>query len=104
MTTTTTDPASGADLEKSEAQLGANADRVGPPEPPGGRWFPSGTAAVTVIAILVVWVIARFALADRWTLALDPQELTTIHTNLNTWPDWVAQNRNSSPAQLLRLL
>jgi glycine betaine/proline transport system permease protein len=100
MTTTTTDPASEADLEKSEAQLGANADRVGPPEPPGGRWFPSGTAAVTVIGILVVWVIARFALADRWTLALDPQELTTIHTNLNTWPDWVAQNRNSSPVFL----
>lgn len=96
-TGTRTDPQAGAALEKSEAQLGANADRVYADEPEVGRRFPVGTAAIILIGTLAVWVIARYTLADKWTLALDPQDLTTIHTNLNTWPDWVAQNQNSSP-------
>ncbi len=96
-TGTTTNPQSEAALEKSEAQLGSNADRVYSGGPEVGRRFPVGTATIVLVGALAVWVIARFALAGRWTLALDPQDLTTIHTNLNTWPDWVAQNQNSSP-------
>ena len=79
------------------------ASRAVPPpaEPPVAspvqhrRRFPA--PAVIVIVVLAVWVILRYALADKWNLALLPNDTTTIHNNLNTWQDWVAQNQNSNP-------
>src|ERR1700712_3271794 len=85
-TTTTDDPAARGDdpgartrLEKSEEQI-----RIGP-------------AALAILAVIAIWLIARLIWGHQWTLALDPQDTTTIQDNLNTWPDWVAQNQNISP-------
>lgn len=96
-TTTTGDPATKARLEKSEEQIGIDAD--------GGRRgghlqerrVPFGPAAVALLAVLAVWLVTRLVWGHQWTLALDPQDTTTIQDNLNTWPDWVAQNQNTSP-------
>ena len=97
LSTTSTDPEAAAALTKSEAQLGVDADPRGPVDTTPPRRLPVGAATIAVLAVLAIWIVARFALANRWTFALDPQELTTIHSNLNTWPDWVAQNQNSNP-------
>ncbi len=96
-TTTTDDPASRGRLEKSEAQIGIDAD--------GGRDTATGAqrrlsvapAALSILVIIAIWIIARLVWGHQWTLALDPQDTTTIQDNLNTWPDWVAQNQNVSP-------
>jgi glycine betaine/proline transport system permease protein len=84
-------------LEKSRAQLGPEIDRAAAAPAAPRRRLPMGAAGLTLLAALVIWLIARFAFDNRWTLALDPQELTTIHDNLNTWPEWVTQNQNVNP-------
>ena len=88
--------ASDVSLTKSEAQIAPGLDRAAAAAIPRRR-LPLSAAGLTLLAVLVVWLIARFVFADKWTLALDPQELTTIHSNLNTWPDWVSQNQNVNP-------
>ena len=97
-TTTTDDPASRGRLEKSEEQIGIDADggREGRALADGRR-LHMGPAAVTILAVIAIWIIARLVWGHQWTLALDPQDTTTIQDNLNTWPDWVAQNQNISP-------
>lgn len=97
LSTTPADPAAPPALTKSDAQLGMAVDPAPAEEPTPRRRMPLGAASMAVLGVLVIWLIARFALANKWTLALDPQDLTTIHNNLNTWPDWVAQNQNSNP-------
>ena len=84
-------------LEKSEAQLGPVLDRAAVVPATPARKLPVGAAGITLLVVLAIWLVARFAFDNRWTLALDPQELTTIHNNLNTWPEWVTQNQNINP-------
>ncbi len=99
MSTTRTAAAADVGLEKSEAQLGRNADPVAVDDVPSRR-MPVGAATTALLLVLLIWVLARVTLANKWTLALDPQDLTTIHSNLNTWPEWVAENQNVSPVFL----
>ncbi len=100
MSATSTDPAARARLEKSEEQIGIDADggREGRAQAEGRLHI--GPAAVAVLAVIAVWLIARIFWGGQWTLALDPQDTTTIQDNLNTWPDWVVQNQNVSPVFL----
>ncbi len=55
------------------------------------------TTQVSVLAVLLVWIVAWAVLRGRNTLPLAPSDLTSLHHSLNTARDWVDDNRNSSP-------
>ncbi len=95
--TTTDDPASRGRLEKSEEQIGIDADGGREGRAIDGRLPTVGPAAVAILAVIGIWLISRLVWGHQWTLPLDPQDTTAIQDNLNTWPDWVAQNQNISP-------
>ncbi len=84
--------------EKSLDQLGPDAGQVvelGAPVSNRSRMLGVGTLAV--LGTIVLCVVLRYVLADRWTFPLEQQDTTTIQDNLTTWPDWVTANQNSNP-------
>jgi glycine betaine/proline transport system permease protein len=51
----------------------------------------------TVVGILAVWVTLWALLKGRFTLFLDPTDLTALHTRVNDVRDWVDAGRDSNP-------
>ncbi|WP_354530566.1 ABC transporter permease subunit [Nakamurella sp. UYEF19] len=50
-----------------------------------------------LLGTLVLWLILRQVFANKWNLPLAKADLTSLHTDLNTFNDWVGNNRNTNP-------
>ncbi|HEX6446706.1 MAG TPA: ABC transporter permease subunit [Streptosporangiales bacterium] len=50
-----------------------------------------------LVGVLVAWLVLWAAMRGRWTLALDPAQLTGVHTALNGLRDAIDASRNSNP-------
>ncbi len=83
--------------EHSEAQISAAVDKG---TTPTRRPFGIGLGALVMIGTIAAWLLIRVIFAGVATFPLAPNDLTQIHQNLNTWPEWVAENQNSNPVFL----
>jgi len=76
-----------------ERPIGAPATTASGPVP--RRRLPLGSSVL--LATIALWIALRQVFADQGTLTLDKADLTSLHTTLNSFNDWVGNNRNSNP-------